>query len=183
MISRNSKKKPANQNIEEFFDRGWGSRGLSLVFLCRGVVFTWRKCHIRSILFGKVLTSNLGPFLAHLSRRLKWTFLITICPFSVFVVVVNFSHFHLLLQNHWANFNQTVHKLSLGEGIQVYSKMKGPALFQGQIITKLRKNIDNRLNLLQNHWANFSQTWHKSSLTEVDSILFKWRALLFSKGR
>ena len=25
---------------------------------------------------------------------------------------VNFSHFHLLLQNHWANFNQTWHKVS-----------------------------------------------------------------------
>ena len=31
-------------------------------------------------------------------------------------VVLNFSHFHLLLQNHWANFNQTWHKASLGEG-------------------------------------------------------------------
>ena len=29
---------------------------------------------------------------------------------------VNFSHFHLLLQNHWANFNQTWHKVFLGEG-------------------------------------------------------------------
>ena len=29
---------------------------------------------------------------------------------------VNFSHFHLLLQNHWANFNQTWHKVCLGEG-------------------------------------------------------------------
>ena len=26
------------------------------------------------------------------------------------VVVVNFSHFHLLLLNHWANINQTWHK-------------------------------------------------------------------------
>ena len=34
----------------------------------------------------------------------------------VVVVVVNFSHFHLLLQNHWANFNQTWHKSFLGEG-------------------------------------------------------------------
>ena len=62
-------------------------------------------------------------FSAHLSRRLKWAFLIKICPLSVVVVdvvigvgvVVNFSHFHLLLQNHWANFNQTWHKVSLGE--------------------------------------------------------------------
>ena len=39
-----------------------------------------------------------------------------ICPLSVVVVVVvNFSDFHLLLQNHLANFNQTWHKASLGE--------------------------------------------------------------------
>ena len=29
---------------------------------------------------------------------------------------INFSHFNLLLQNHFANFNQTWHKASLGEG-------------------------------------------------------------------
>ena len=57
--------------------------------------------------------------LAHLSRRLKWAFLIKICPLSVVIVVivvfvvvvgivgVNFSHFNHLLQNHWVNFNQT----------------------------------------------------------------------------
>ena len=27
--------------------------------------------------------------------------------------------------------------------------------------------------LLQNHWANFNQTWHKASLGEGDSSLFK----------
>ena len=32
----------------------------------------------------------------------------------VVVVVVNFLYFHLLLQNHWTNFNQTWHKASLG---------------------------------------------------------------------
>jgi hypothetical protein len=36
---------------------------------------------------------------------------------------------------------------------------------------------------LQNHCANFNQTWHKLSLVEGDSKLFKWRGLLFSKGR
>ena len=33
---------------------------------------------------------------------------------------LNFSHFHLL-QNHWANFNKTWHKVFLSEGIQVRS--------------------------------------------------------------
>ena len=64
-------------------------------------------------------------FLAHLSRRLKWAFLIKICPLSV-VVIVNFSHFHLLLQNHWANFNQTWHKASLGEGDSSLFKWRTP---------------------------------------------------------
>ena len=53
--------------------------------------------------------------LAHLSL---WAFLVKICPLSVIVVVVGdvvkFSIFHLLLQNHWANFNQTLHNASLG---------------------------------------------------------------------
>ena len=34
---------------------------------------------------------------------------------AVVVVVVNFSHFHLFLQNHWNNFNQTWHKASFRE--------------------------------------------------------------------
>ena len=36
--------------------------------------------------------------------------------------------------------------------------------------------------LLKNHWANFNQTWHKSSLCEGDSSLFKWKALPFGRG-
>jgi hypothetical protein len=35
--------------------------------------------------------------------------------------VCKLLHFQLLLQNHWANFNLTWHKSSLGEGIQVCS--------------------------------------------------------------
>ena len=46
----------------------------------------------------------------------------------VIVVVVNFSYFHLLLQNHWANFNQTWHKASLGEGNSSFSN-EGPCPF------------------------------------------------------
>ena len=43
-------------------------------------------------------------FLVHLSRRLKCTIVITRCPSSS---VVNFSHFRLLLWNHWTEFNET----------------------------------------------------------------------------
>ena len=43
------------------------------------------------------------------------------CPLSVVSLSVCLSvckllHFRLLLQNHWANFNQTWHKSSLGGG-------------------------------------------------------------------
>ena len=34
---------------------------------------------------------------------------------------VNFSYLRLLLKNHWANFNQTWHKASLGDGIEISS--------------------------------------------------------------
>ena len=93
------------------------------------------------------------------SQRLKWAFLITICLLSVVVVVVvNFSHFLLLLHNHWANFNQT----SLGEGD---SSFEGPDPFprvDNYDIVKVHWRI------LENHWANFNQTWHKASLCEGD---------------
>ena len=46
----------------------------------------------------------------HLSRRLKCTILIMHCPSSVrpLSVVVNFSHFWLLLWNHWTEFDETL---------------------------------------------------------------------------
>ena len=47
-------------------------------------------------------------FLVHLSWRLKCTIVITCCPSSVIrPSVVNFSHFQLLLWNHWTEFNKT----------------------------------------------------------------------------
>ena len=48
--------------------------------------------------------------LVHLSRRLKCILVITFCPSSVRLSVVNFSHFRLLLWNHWTEFNQTWQK-------------------------------------------------------------------------
>ena len=46
----------------------------------------------------------------HLSRRLKCTIVIMRCPSSVRrpSVVVNFSHFRLLLWNHWTEFDKTL---------------------------------------------------------------------------
>ena len=58
------------------------------------------------------------------------------------VVVVNFSHFHLLLQNRLIDFNQTWQKASLNEGDSSFLQMKDAALSQGEIITKKQKYID-----------------------------------------
>ena len=46
----------------------------------------------------------------HLSRRLKCTIVITRCPSSIRLSVVNFPHFRLLLYNHWTEFNETWHE-------------------------------------------------------------------------
>ena len=90
---------------------------------------------------------HLNPFLAHLSWKLKWAFLITcrpssgcpsVCP-SV-CLSVNFSHFHLLLQNHWANFNQTWYKVSLGEGDSSLFKWRATPSKRGDNWEKIKIN-------------------------------------------
>ena len=52
----------------------------------------------------------MSVFLVHLSRRLKCTIVIMCCPSSVRrpSVVVNFSHFRLLLWNRWTEFDETL---------------------------------------------------------------------------
>ena len=121
-------------------------------------------------------------FLAHLSWRLKWAYLIKFCPLSMFVivvVVVNFSPFHLHLQKQWANFNQTWHKASFGEGELSLFKWRAPpfSLWNSKITLTNLKHL-----LFQKHWANFNWTLHKASLGVGDSNFFKWRAPSFFQG-
>ena len=79
-------------------------------------------------------------FLDYLSWKFKWAFLIDCRPSSVcrsvFLPVClpseNFSHVRLLLQKHWANFNQTRHKGSLGEELSSLFKWK-TTLFSKEI--------------------------------------------------
>jgi hypothetical protein len=63
--------------------------------------------------------------------------------------------------------------------------MKGQICFKGEIITKKCKNgVGSFKNpFLQNHPANFNQTWHKSFLDEENSSFLKRRGYPFSKGR
>ena len=80
-------------------------------------------------------SSDFLEFLAHLSWKLKWDFLITFCPSSVRPSVclsVNFSHFHLLLQNQWANFNQTWHKAFISGGNSSLCKWRATSFSKGR---------------------------------------------------
>ena len=101
---------------------------------------------------------------------------------------VTFSQFHLLLQNHRANFNQTWHKAFLSEWIQVCPN-EGPCpcpIGDNYEIAKINTLTNKKTNLLLlNRCANFNQTWQKA-------CMFGWRGLkfvqieeprLFSKGR
>ena len=50
--------------------------------------------------------------------KAKWAILISCCPSSnrlSFHLFINFSHLHLLLKNHWANFNQSWYKAPFGK--------------------------------------------------------------------
>jgi hypothetical protein len=60
------------------------------------------------------------------------------------------------------------------KGIQVCSN-KGPGPLQrGDNDKNVKRGWGNlKIFFLQNHWANFNQTWHKSSLEEENSSVFK----------
>ena len=88
------------------------------------------------------------------------------------------------LQNHMANFNQTWHKVPLVERDLILFKYRATPFPKAEIITKSRKYIDEILkSSSQEPPGNFNQTWHKASLCEEDSSLFKWSAMPFSKER
>ena len=132
------------KNLTHFFEKFkfannfWTVSTRALIFNMNipcGKTFLWV-----SYFYHVTLTLEFDPFLAHLSWKLKWAFLITlrpssvcpsVCP-SVRLSVCNFSHFHLLLQNHWANFNQTWHKASLGEGDSSLFKWRAPPFSKGR---------------------------------------------------
>ena len=120
-------------------------------------------------------------FLAYLSRRLKWAYLITISSSLwllsyTFHIFIFFSRITMLISNKLnTNFPWVM-------GIQVCSN-EGPRLFpmgDNYEIAKIHCKILKILRL-QNHWANFKQTWPKASLSEGDSSLFKWRTQPFCK--
>ena len=91
---------------------------------------------------------------------------------------VHFSHFHLLLLNHKANFSQTWHKASFGKGDSSFFKWSTIPFSKYPFPNSENPSIK-FINLLQNHLACFNQIWHKAFLDEGDSSLFKSRASLY----
>lgn len=72
----------------------------------------------------------LKAFPQELQRYDLWAFPDT-TDSKLFKFKVNFSPFHLHLQNHRANFNQTEHKALLGEGRGYgFVPMEGHAFFK-----------------------------------------------------
>ena len=72
---------------------------------------------------------------------------------------------NLLLQTHWANFNQLC-IYGWWSRTQVYSNIR-PYLFSRGDDYELAKIHWQNLKI-QNRWANFNQTWHNASLDEGD---------------
>ena len=110
-------------------------------------------------------------FLVHLSRRLKCTIVITRCPSSVRPsVVVNFSHFRLLLWNHSTEF------------IETWQEARFHILYQFCVFRADRKNKMAALAsdwlrhfrlLLWNRWTEFIETCQEArSQRPLPSLCF-----------
>ena len=119
---------------------------------------------------------NFGDFLAITWAESQVSYSDHCCLSSL-----NLSHFHFLLQIHWADFNQTCHKAFFDEGDSSLSNLR-PCLFLRVDKNKIVKNIGKFKDLLS-HRNNFKQIWHKASLNERNQCVFRWKATPFSKGR
>ena len=114
----------------------------------------WKKTYQNAIHFMNILQLTRKPVFTYSPYKYSWSIFsspelkaqvsfsdhlssvvcLSICPFVCLSVrpYVNFSHFHLLLQNHWANFNQTWHKAPLVKWIQVCTNEGPPPFSKGR---------------------------------------------------
>ena len=111
-----------------------------------------------------------GSCLVHLSWRLKCTIVIICCLSSV---VVNFSHFQLLLWNRWTEFNETW-KQDLNVFYQV-------CVFRADRKNKMAVLASDWLRhfrlLLWNRWKEFNKTWQEArSQRPLPSLCFLSRS-------
>ena len=102
---------------------------------------------------------------------LKWAFLIKSLFSLTFHIFIFFSRTTELISTKLGTKHPWV------KGIQVCSNEKARSFPRGDNYEISENTLSKFKNLsLQNHCANFNQTWHKASLGERDSSFFKWRA-------
>ena len=111
-------------------------------------------------------------FVAHLSWKLRWVFLITCCP-SVHLTVCKLFTFSSSSLEPLGQFQPNLAQSILGWMRFKCVQMNDP--FSRGYNYKIAKiHWRNLKNLLKNHRTNVNQTWHKASLGEGDLSLFKW---------
>ena len=110
------------------------------------------------------------PFLAHLSTTCsRGAFRVVMCPSRV----VNNFFKHLLLQNRWANLDQTWQECSLGGPLQKlfkeFDSIKNSGCHGNEIefLKQFLKNL-----LLRNHWSDFEIISQECSLGDLFQKLF-----------
>ena len=103
--------------------------------------------------------------LAHLRRRLKWAFLIKICPLSVdFIVVV------VVVEN------------CVGDSKRFKWRVTPFSRWDNSKIAIIRwRNLKKKS--FQEPMVHFQRNWHKASLGEGDLSLFNWTKGIISKKR
>ena len=136
--------------------------------------------------------------LNHLSRRLKWAFLIACRP-SI-RLSVNSSHFNLLLHNHWAKFNQTWHKASLGGGDSNLFKWRATSFYKAdnsenvklywkylKIFSRSNRPISTKLDI-KHPWVEGIQICHedphpfpRADNSENVKLYWKYLKIFFSR--
>ena len=116
---------------------------------CEKIFFIWPPSSDSAVLFhfnGPFLCTpfDVIPFLAHLSQRLKWAFLIKICPLSAVgrcrrrccCCCRKLFTFSSSSPGPLGQFQPNLAQSILGWREFKYVQMKGPTVFQREIITK-----------------------------------------------
>jgi hypothetical protein len=143
------------------------SVSLSSISSCSG--WNWLEGLIlKAACVSLLLSSPMLNFLAHLSWKLKWAFLIAGCPSSVYPSV-NFYIFGFFSRTTGPILTRLGTNHPWVKGIQVCSNEgDSPSPRWDNNTLNIFKNL-----LLQNQQAKFNWTWYKLSLGEGNSNLFK----------
>ena len=162
------------------------SRPISMVHLARTttlfdiVMQLWKENHVEIGTEKEISVGVALPFCSPPEPKAEMSFFWS--KFVVFhvSVVINFSHFHLLLQ--------MTGLISINLGIKhfwvkmIQVQMKGHTLFQGEIITKKRKYIDEIQKSSPEQLIKFLPSFPRSILGWRGFKFVQWRAPPYFQG-